>query len=236
MLKSVFYPNKTNSFAWVNVLFLIFLVTIGKVEAYAVLFGYFFESIIIGLFNVVKMYLSYKHNDKKASIFFSIPFFIVHYGGFIAIQSIFLFGIVSIAGDVSFKEPFNVLANFQKVLEIEGVPIVLALLVGTQLMKFIFDFLVPKKYNQFKVNEIMFKPYFRIFIQQFTVILGSFFMVFSNGSIVAAVLLIIFRFIVDFIFIAIKEDSEILERIVDKLHDGKISKSEIRKQLLLFTE
>ena len=93
MLKSVFYPNKTNSFAWVNVLFLIFLVTIGKVEAYAVLFGYFFESIIIGLFNVVKMYLSYKHNDKKASIFFSIPFFIVHYGGFIAIQSIFLFGI-----------------------------------------------------------------------------------------------------------------------------------------------
>ena len=91
MLKSVFIPNKTNAFAWGNVLFLMLLVALGRIEAYAVLFGYFLETIIIGVFNCFKMYACHKNNDKGSSVFKYILFFIAHYGFFIAVQSIFVF-------------------------------------------------------------------------------------------------------------------------------------------------
>lgn len=236
MLKSVFYPNKVNSYAWVNVLFLIVLVAIGKIEAYAVLFGYFLETIIIGVFNVFKMYLAYKYHDKKIASLFYIPFFLVHYGGFIAIQSIFLFAIFSISGNNFIKEPFHILQNFSAILQLEGMNIVIPLLIGTQLMKFIFDYILPRKFEKFSTKEIMFKPYFRIVIQQFTVIIGSFFMMFSSGSIMAAMLLILLRFIVDFFFVAIREDSNVLDKTVNLIYDGKVSKDDLKKQLLLLTE
>ncbi|WP_179343956.1 DUF6498-containing protein [Winogradskyella ursingii] len=236
MLKSVFYPNKANSYAWANVFLLIVLVAIGKVEAYAILFGYFLETIIIGIFNIFKMYLAYRHNDKKASIFGTIVFFIMHYGGFVAIQSIFLFAIFSFGKNSFINEPFNIIENFEAVMKLDGMDLILTILVGTQLIKFILDFLMPKKYELFTVNEIMFKPYFRIFIQQFTVIIGSFFIVFSEGSVMAAMLLIFLRFIVDFLFVAIREDSKFLGYVINRIYNGKVSKPELKKQLLLITE
>jgi hypothetical protein len=218
------------------VLFLIVLVAIGKIEAYAVLFGYFLETIIIGVFNIVKMYLSNKYHDKKVSTLFYIPFFIFHYGGFIAVQSIFLFAIFSISGTSFIKEPFHILQNFSTILKLEGMEIVVPLLISTQLMKFIFDFVLPRKFEKYAVKDIMFKPYFRIVIQQFTVIIGSFFIMFSEGSLVAAMLLILLRFIVDFFMVAIREDSRVLEAVVNTIYDGKVSKADLKKQLLLLTE
>jgi hypothetical protein len=236
MLKSVFVPNKTNSYAWVNILFIILLLVIGKIEPYAILFGYFIETIVIGFFNVLKMYVTYKHNDSKAPIIANILFFIAHYGGFVAIQSVFVFAIFSFGDSAIINEPFNLIVNYKMVLSLEGIKYFLPILIGSQLMKYVFDFIQPKKYMKFKVKDIMFKPYFRIVIQQFTVIIASFFMIFSGGSVLAATLLILLRFIVDFLFVAIKEESQFLDYLVDKLDDGKQSKEQLRKQLLAITE
>ena len=115
-------------------------------------------------------------------------------------------------------------------------PLILLVLTITQLVKYIFDFHLPKKYLRYNVKEIMFKPYLRIVIQQFAVILAGFFIIISSGSIAAAMLLIIIRAIVDFILVGIREQSKILEYFVEKSYDGKTPKSELRKQILLFTE
>ena len=236
MLKSVFIPNKTNAFAWGNVLFLMLLVALGRIEAYAVLFGYFLETIIIGVFNCFKMYACHKNNDKGSSVFKYILFFIAHYGFFIAVQSIFVFAFFSFDSDSFVKEPFHLISNFKAVLQLEGMPLILLVLTITQLVKYIFDFHLPKKYLRYNVKEIMFKPYLRIVIQQFAVILAGFFIIISSGSIAAAMLLIIIRAIVDFILVGIREQSKILEYFVEKSYDGKTPKSELRKQILLFTE
>ncbi|TCK66897.1 hypothetical protein DFQ05_2183 [Winogradskyella wandonensis] len=240
MLKSVFIPNKANSYAWVNLLFIIFLVAIDKIEAHAVLFGYFLETIIIGVFNIFKMYLCrntyIEDNEKNDSIWFLIPFFVVHYGGFVAIQSIFLFAIFSISGNGFIKEPFNLIDNFNALLQLEGMLLMLLVLTVSQLLKFYFDFLKIEKFHQFTANEVMFKPYLRIFIQQFVVIIGSFFMMLSGAPIFAAILLILLRFVVDFLLVAIRENSHVLDYLVNKLHDGKVDKSTLRRQLLLFSE
>ena len=237
MLKSVFIPNKSNSFAWFNLVFIIVLILTGEVSASTVLFGYFLETIIIGAFNIFKMYAC-RHQPDDKSVWFYIPFFIVHYGGFIAVQSIFLFAIFSVSDSSFFKEPFHLIDNYQTIFQLEGMPLMLLVLAFGQLVKYYFDFLQPQKFKQFKVSEIMFKPYLRIVVQQFVVILGGFFIAFSQASIITAIILVLVRFLVDFCLVSIKSDSRFLDYLVDKMYDddGKLTKDEFRKQLLLFSE
>ena len=52
----------------------------------------------------------------------------------------------------------------------------------------------------------------------------------------AALLLVMLRFVVDFFLVAVKENSIFLDFVVDKIDDGKIDKTQLKKQLLLFTE
>jgi len=217
-------------------LFLITFLIIGKIEPYAILFGYFLETIIIGIFNIFKMYASSRYDGSRKSIYFFIPFFIFHYGMFVAIQSVFVFVIFSFDNTNFIKEPFDLINNYRMILHLEGMDYVLPLLIGTQLMKFIFDYLMPKKHMHFTAMEIMSKPYVRIFIQQFTVILAMFFMMFSNVAIIAAILLILFRAVVDFSLVSIRDNTKFLEFLVNKAYDGKTPKEDIRKQLLLFSE
>lgn len=236
MFNAIFTPNKTNSYAWMNLVLLVLLLFLGKIEPYTILFGYFVESIIIGVFSVLKMVAASRYDGSEKSILFYIIFFIFHYGIFIAVQSVFVFAILTFGGFESIKEPFYIIENYQIILQQKGMEYIIPLLIATQLLKFIFDFMEPKKYLQFSVQEIMLKPYVRIIIQQFTVILAMFFIVFTNASVVAALLLIFFRAVVDLVLTAIREDANFLDFLVNKFYDGKISKEKIRKQLLLFSE
>ncbi|WP_406684625.1 DUF6498-containing protein [Seonamhaeicola sp. MEBiC1930] len=236
MYSIIFRPNRYNSFAWTNIIALLLLLYFGKIEPYTVLFGYFLETIIIGVFNTFKMYVSSRHHKSEKSIAFLIPFFIIHYGFFIAVQSIFVFVLMGDSDVISIKEPFHLITNYGIVFKLEGIEYIMGLLFTTQLAKYIFDFILPKKYLQFTPEEIMFKPYVRILIQQFAVILAMFFIMFSNADVMAAILLILIRAAVDFFLVAIRENEALLDRIVDKMYDGKTSKEELRKQLILYSE
>ncbi|WP_156112486.1 DUF6498-containing protein [Lacinutrix jangbogonensis] len=237
MLKSVFIPHKTNAYAWLNVLFLIVFLVLGEIDPIAVLFGYFLETIIIGVFTIFKMYLASKHDGSGKSIKFLIPFFMFHYGMFVAVQSVFVFAVVGMSDAELIKEPFQLLQNYSAILNLKGMNLILILLVVSQTVKFIFDFLEPKKHLQFTASEIMVMPYVRIIIiQQFAVIIAMFFMLFSQADIVAAILLIIIRAFVDFFSIALKDNAPFLDYMAKKLDNGKASKAEIKKQLLLFSE
>lgn len=208
----------------------------GEIEPYAVLFGYFLETFIIGVFNIIKMMITNRYDGSGKAIFYFVPFFIFHFGMFVGVQSVFVFEIFSLDGSTLINEPFHLIENYQAILHLEGMNYVVYLLFFTQIMKFIFDFLLPKKYLEFTVLEIMFKPYVRVIIQQFTVLIALFFMMFGNVSIFAAVLLIIFRAIVDFAMISIRKNSKFLDYLVDKVDDDTTPKATIRKQLIAFSE
>ena len=223
MLTSVFIPNQNNSYAWINLIFLVTFLLLGIIEPFTVLFGYFLETIIIGVFNVFKMVVASKHDGSG-------------YGMFVAIQSIFVFVVIGIDGTKLIKEPFNIIENYIMMLDLQGMEYMLPLLITTQLVKFLLDFMHPKKYLEFTVQEIMFKPYVRIFVQQFTVIIAMFFIIFSNVSVIAALLLILFRTIVDFSFASIRKNGKFLDYLVDKSYNGKETKEELRKKLLLISE
>jgi hypothetical protein len=238
MLKNIFYPTPQNAFVWLSSIYLLFLLYIGKASAISILFTYFLETIIIGIFNAIKMLWCILFGKSKTSEFSSILFFLVHYGFFVAIQSIFGFALFSIQGSEIIKEPFNVFQNYNAILHLEDIQYALPAIIFTHLGKFITDYINHKKYLKFTVKDIMYRPYIRVFIQQFVVILSFFFIVFDNGEagIIAVILLILFRLCIDLVMESIQENSTTLTYVSEKLANKKASKEDIKKQLMSFTE
>ncbi|NJN50080.1 MAG: hypothetical protein HC798_02160, partial [Polaribacter sp.] len=155
---------------------------------------------------------------------------------FVAIQSVFGFSIFSFGSNSLFKEPFFLLENYKIILSMKDVYLALPAIFFSNLGKFLFDFLKNQKYTDFTIDEMMFKPYVRIFIQQFVVIISMFFVVLSQNGIIAAIILIIIRWFIDLVLDAIKRNSKIFEYLSEKLANDKVDKKEVEKQLLLFSE
>lgn len=234
MLKNIFYPTSQNIFIWLSAIYLFFLLYLGKISPLSVLFVYFLETIVIGIFNALKMFCTIKLG--KSSGFVLIIFFLFHYGFFVAIQSIFAFAIFGIGEESIFKEPFHLIENYGIILRLDDIKLAFPAIIITHLGKFFTDFIANKKYLKFGIKEMMVSPYVRIIIQQFLVILSFFFIMFSKAGIIAAIILILLRFFIDMVLEAIKEDSKTLQFVAKKLSNEKTSIEEIKKQLINFTE
>lgn len=243
MLKNIFYPTLQNAFVWISAIYLFILLFLGLADAMVIVFAYFLETIIIGVFNVLKLFFTIRYSkvknknpDMGISGYGLILFFMFHYGFFIGVQSVFGFSLFSFGDKGLIKEPFFILDNYETILQLEGIKYALPAIIFMHLGKFIFDFLKNKKYLKFSTDDIMIKPYVRIFIQQFVVIIAFFFMAFNQTGIIAAILLISFRLVIDLVLEAIKENSKTLDVLAEKLENKKTSKEEIKKQLINFTE
>jgi len=240
MLRSIFSLSRQNIYILVSSLYLLVLISLGKVSAMSILFVYFLETLIIGIFNALKMYyilrIGKKDDTSNPMGYGIILFFLVHYGFFVGIQSVFGFALFDMDGSSIFKEPFHILENYGIILSLEDVKYALPAIVLVYVGKFFTDFIRNKKYDVFNASEIMFKPYLRIVIQQFVVIISAFFIVFGKAGTIAAILLIILRFFIDLSLEAIKKDSKLLDVIAEKLANENESKEEIKKQLISFTE
>ena len=236
MLKNIFYPTAQNAFIWISTIYLLVLLFLEKVNPMTILFVYFLETIVIGIFNALKMFwsITFDKSDKKS--YALILFFLFHYGFFVAIQSIFGFAIFSIADNALIKEPFYLIENYGKILALKDIKYALPAILIMHLGLFFTDYLKNKKYLKFSAQEIMFKPYVRIFVQQFVVILSFFFIVFAEAGMVAAILLIFFRLLIDLVLASVKENSKTLDILAEKMANEKASKEEIKKQLITMTE
>ena len=103
-------------------------------------------------------------------------------------------------------------------------------------MYFFSNFLRNEKYRDYSPDNIMMKPYVRIFIQQFVVILAFFFFMIFNSGMIAAVLLIFFRLFVDLVLFSIKKDSKILELLTKKIAKSPEEYAKVSKQLQEYSE
>lgn len=234
-------PNRFNYMVYANAVFLLCLLAVGFISPLTVVMVYFIESIIIGLFNALKMTISTKYFNAteggRGANYSLILFFCFHYGFFIAIQSIFAFSFFEMEDTGLFREPFHLIENYAALLKLDGMWLLIVSMLVTQLGVFITNFLAEKRYQEFSASELMTKPYLRIFIQQFVVILSGFFLIALNAGYVAAVLLILFRLVLDLFLIGLRENTT----LVDEMAKWYADKSEqdfekIKKQLLLFSE
>jgi len=156
---------------------------------------YCLETVIIGLFNVVKMacvtlFVKSRDNWQNGasntlqSGWFFIFFFIVHYGLFVFIQTQIFFGVSELVKSNSLWGKYK---GIPQALGNEG-QLLLIIFIAYYTLDNLFNFFLSGEYKIISMSRLMFQPYGRIFVQQFVVILGSMFLGFGAGKVFIAIL------------------------------------------------
>ncbi|MBQ14116.1 MAG: hypothetical protein CMQ17_06920 [Gammaproteobacteria bacterium] len=138
------------------------------------------ESAVIGFYNLLKMWVI-----GKWSVLFSGPFFIGHFGGFMIVHLMFIYGFFNAGlesnADISTAE---VLADL-----IRLAPALAAFFISHGISYYV-NFLGRREYEGKEIGAQMGEPYKRIVIMHLTIIFGGF-LVMVFGSVLPALLLLI---------------------------------------------
>jgi len=130
-----------------------------------VLVLYWAESAVIGLFNICKIIMI-----SKFGALFAVPFFIGHFGGFMAIHFLFIYTIF-VKGIQGMNDTGNDLADVA--LLFIGLWPALAALFVSHAYSFYVNFLRRGEYRRRTVSNQMSEPYSRIIFMQLVLILGG---------------------------------------------------------------
>jgi hypothetical protein len=148
---------------------------------------YWAESVIIGLINVVKLVVI----GRWAAVFYA-PFFLGHYGGFMAMHLMFIMMFFvrgpSYQGDMPLSEVTHILTPLW--------PALLGLSLS-HLLSFAQNFIGRGEYTRIKLSAQMNAPYRRVLVMQFTIILGGILTLALGSSIAALVLMVALKLLVD---------------------------------------
>lgn len=122
---------------------------------------YWAETGIIGCYTILKMFFAAGPTPWPPVLerLFMIPFFTIHFGGFMLGHGIFLFLL------------------FVKTPILEFLPnlaLPLFLLLLSHGFSFMANYIIPKEYLRAKANELMFAPYGRVVLMHVAIILGAF--------------------------------------------------------------
>ncbi|MBC7848962.1 MAG: hypothetical protein H7Y31_04470 [Chitinophagaceae bacterium] len=171
-----------------------------------VFFVYCLETVIIGLFTLVRFAIagSVKKTDvwnktettvtKMPTLFFMV-FFLIHYGFFVAVQLTIFLEVSGAERSFGISNPWQFVTNFTTYLSKPNQWLLLAFVISYGFVM-IKDFLWTGAYKTTPLNVIMFEPYGRIFVQQFTVIVGSMFLGFGAGKAFITIF-VLFKLLVD---------------------------------------
>lgn len=179
---------------------------------------YCLETVIIGLFNVVKMAcvtLFVKPKDvwsTKGGItlvggLFFIVFFIVHYGFFVLIQTQIFFGVSGLIKDNSM---FGSYSQIPAALGNDG-KLLLLIFITYYTLHTLYNFFLSGAYKTISMGKLMFQPYGRIFVQQFVVIVGSMFLAMGFTDIFILILVLVkigFELFINFDALIDKSEAE----------------------------
>jgi hypothetical protein len=215
----------------------IFLIVANLIPVYGVWFEgwnarevfmvYCMETVIVGLFTLVKMGIvtAYKKwdwwenngNRTKVHGIFHMLFFLVHYGFFVAIQT-FIFSKTVIFDSSKDFGLFNFLFNLPSHFDKSSWIMLSGFVVGYG-YKNLTEFILTNEYKTASLSTIMFEPYIRIFIQQFTVIIGSFILLFNAGY----VFILFFAVVKIFFLVGIDYDKMMKKAIADQASNASHS-------------
>lgn len=244
-----FAPHQKNIFIWLNMLVLLTGLLWFNWRPAVIVFAYVFETIIIGIIHVAKLWTVYKYgNTQKQMIqsgtgklngFGIIPFFIAHYFFFVLVQSVFIFSFMREALVGIGDNEFDILKHYHFLLSQTDMQLAFVCIGLSNIGYALRNFFIPQRYHDFTTSQLFIQPYIRIIVQQFLSILpGFFFFFFSGGGFVVAILLILLRTTLDLYLAALKNSPSLRQQLINKIsQNGKLKNLTITdKQMDLFLE
>ena len=186
---------------WITLLFNLLPVLSAAVfgwHALPLMLLYWFENVILGVLNAVKMVIAglATHNMVSvASLLFIVPFFIFHYGMFCAVHGIFLF--ILFGSDNLIGNDFAIEELPRRVFDIlSATPFGwwnLVLLVAFHVIYFLVDWVGNGRWRGVEPGVQMFAPYGRVVVVHITIIVGGFLVLILHQPLLAVLLLALLK-------------------------------------------
>jgi hypothetical protein len=180
-------------------------------DAFAIVLLYWAENIIIGFYNILRMALArVPHPAAHLAKLFMIPFFMVHYGGFMAVHGVFVLLFFS-KTEPSFPRShgqawpcffvflqllLGVIGQAWSLLPPNAKPILLTLF-ASHGVSFVYNFLIKGEYATTKPGQLMAKPYSRVVVMHIAIIAGGFFTMAMGSPIPVLVALVVLKTTLD---------------------------------------
>jgi hypothetical protein len=157
---------------------------------FSVLLLFWLENVIVGCFNVGRMWTAADGEGGKWAI---IPFFIVHYGMFTAIHGVFVIAIF--AGDLGdyWLSP----ALVRRMVGDTGIGPAALALAASHGYSFFMNYLRGGEYRTATLKTLMAQPYTRVVVLHITIIFGGFLIVSLGQPMAALALLVVLKTAID---------------------------------------
>jgi len=173
---------------------------------------YWFENLIAGFYNILKMaLLKVDQTLKNANKFFIIPFFCLHYGAFCGVHGLFLTVFFKI-GESSSPFPanqetwplhlvfiqilFNVIAKIWANRPPQMIWALLGLFISHGI-SFWENYILGQEYKTGSLNKLMHQPYQRIVVMHVAIIAGGIFVMQLDSPLPLLIILILFKIFFD---------------------------------------
>ncbi len=169
---------------------------------------YALETIIVGLFTVIRMLVIHYYGTRDIKLndpagLFLIPFFLVHFYGFVFIQL-----------EIFFQDGlFETLGRF---LKERAYLMALAAFLLKNTLDFTMEFILKGIYNKRTMRQQMFEPYPRVILQQFVVMFGGFIFDITGNGYPVLIIFVGIKMYVDLMY------PQIIALFLAKLKPGKM--------------
>lgn len=163
-------------------------------EVFPLLLLFWFENVIIGFFNALKMLFAAP--DQKfqwAAKLFIVPFFCFHYGMFTFVHGVFVMALFGGGPRRAFPGAGTF---FNEMLEQKLVWAVLGLFVSHGI-SFAHNYLLGGEFRRAGLQSLMTQPYGRIVVLHVTILLGGFLMMALKSPALGLVLLVALKILLD---------------------------------------
>jgi len=192
----------TNIIPLVGVLFF-------KWDAFVIVLLYWAENLAIGFYNVLKIaFVKVPNPAEHLGKLFIIPFFIVHYGGFMAIHGVFILVMFKKSDDffpghdawpcffVFVQLLINVIREAYLSIPPDARYVILAMFISHGI-SFGYNYLYRGEYAKVDGRQLMGQPYGRIVVMHIAIIAGGFVTAALGSPLGLLVILVVLKTIID---------------------------------------
>ncbi|MDH4044689.1 MAG: DUF6498-containing protein [Gemmatimonadota bacterium] len=161
---------------------------------FAVLFLFWLENVVVGLFNVGRMWMANGPSEKAgASKATLIPFFMVHYGMFAAVHGLLVIALFGGDPGAMLLSPTLV----TRTIADTGVwPAALAL-TASHGFSFVVNYLLGGEFRTTSLETAMVQPYARVVVLHLVILIGGFLVAALGQPTVALALLVLLKIGID---------------------------------------
>lgn len=199
----------------VNLIPILGVITMGW-SPMEVLIIYWLETLVIGILNVFKMSLaSLEDRAMNWMKFVMIPFFIIHFGIFVLVQGIFIIFVIPAVSGLGADDMGNNV--FESLIDqtVFGLWWPALVLFGSHLFSFFWNYIGKKEYHKISVDQLMFRPYSRVVMQQFIAIFGVMIAAATSSVVLIVTLVILAKTAID-VFAHFREHKKLEDEAVDQ--------------------